>query len=136
MDSFSFQGYSASNMVMCMVDGADIYQTDYMGNRKLLGKTQAAYEELEGTTKQYYDKLVELGVIVPPKSQEQMMTEMQNTMMSMSEIIASLSAELKELKTNGHEQCACHDKQDVSPREPKRGGAKSAASDQRDPGQP
>ena len=50
-------------MLACVVDGTDIYQTDYAGNRQLIGKTLSAYSELEQTTTEYYNKLVELGVI-------------------------------------------------------------------------
>ena len=136
MDQFQFSSFSASSLMSCVVDGADSIQVDYMNNRRIIGKTQAAYEELEGTTTQYYDKLVELGVIVPEKTPEQMMSEMQGTMLEMSKIIASLSSEVKELKNHGHEQCACRSEQDVPQREPQRSGRKSAGSDQRDAGQP
>ena len=95
MDQFSFSGFSASNMMACMADGADIYQTDYTGSRQLIGKTLSAYNELEQTTMEYYNKLVELGVIVPPKSQEELMAEMQKSMLEMSGIIASLSGEIR-----------------------------------------
>lgn len=132
MDRFELSGFSMSNMLSCIVDGGDIYQVDYMGNRRLIGKTQSAYEELEGTTKQYYDKLVELGVITPQKTPEEMMADMQNTMLNMSEIIANLSNEVKELKTHGHEKCAFHAGEDVPEREPERGRAKSRPGDQRD----
>lgn len=136
MEQFSFSGYTASNMMACVTDGTDIYQTDYAGNRQLIGKTMSAYTELEQTTAQYYDKLVELGVIIPPKSQEELMAEMQKAMLEMSGIISSLSGEIRELKENGAKQCACSCGEDVSKREPKRGGTKGAGSDQRDGGQP
>ena len=135
MDQFQFSGFSASNMMYCTVDGEDIVQMDYAGNRRVIGKSQAAYDALETTTKQYYDKLVELGVITPEKTPEQMMSEMQGTMMEMSRIIQSLSNEVKELKEHGHGPCACRSGADVSQRESKRGGGKSTAGDQRDPGQ-
>lgn len=132
MDQFSFSGFSASNMLTCIIDNGDIYQTDYMGNRRLIGKTQRSYEELEGTTKQYYDKLVELGVIVPQKTAEEMMADMQSTMLNMTQIISALSAEVKELKNNGHEKCACRGGADVPEREPEPGGADGGTGDQRD----
>ena len=135
MDQFSFSGFSASNMFPCMVDGADIYQTDYDGNRRMIGKTMSAYNELEQTTAEYYNKLVELGVIVPPKSQEELMAEMQKSMLEMSGIIAGLSNELKELKNREPGQCTCGSGADVSQRKSKRGGAESTGGDQRDGGQ-
>lgn len=134
MDQFAFSGFSASNMMACTVDGADIYQTDYAGNRQLIGKTMSAYNELEQTTAQYYDKLVELGVIVPPKSQEELMAEMQKSMLEMSGIIASLSGEIKELKENGSKQCSCSCGENVPQRESKRGSSKGAGGAQRDGG--
>lgn len=132
MDQFSFSGFSASNMFACIVDGADIYQADYTGSRQLIGKTLSAYNELEQTTTEYYNKLVELGVIVPPKSQEELMGEMQKTMADMTGIIAALSAEVKELKTHGPKQCTCGCEENVSEHKPKRGGAKSAGDDKPD----
>lgn len=135
-EQFAFSGFSASNICTCVIDGADIYQTDYMGNRQLIGKTAAAYNELEQTTTQYYDKLVELGVIVPPKSQEELMGEMQKTMADMTGIIAALSAEVKELKEHGAKQCTCSCGENVSERKSKRGSTKSSGDDQPDPQQP
>lgn len=129
MDQFQFSGFSASNVCTCIIDGTDIYQTDYMGNRQPIGKTASAYNELEQTTTQYYDKLVELGVIVPPKSQEELMGEMQKTMSDMTGIIAALSAEVKELKEHGSKQCACGSGEDVPERKPKRSSSKSAGND-------
>lgn len=133
-ESFAIQGFSASNQMLCMIEGSDIYQTDYMGNRKLLGKTSAAYAELEQTTAEYYDKLVELGVIVPPVEPEQMMAQMQQSMLQMSQIIKGLSDEVKELKKNGSEHhCKCSE-QDVSKRKPTGSGGKSTAGAERDAG--
>lgn len=131
-EQFAFSGFSASNILTCVIDGADIYQADYMGNRQLIGKTAAAYNELEQTTTEYYNKLVELGVIVPPKSQEQLMGEMQKTMEDMTGIIAALSAEVKELKNRESKQCACGCGEDVPEHKPKRGGSKGTGNSQSD----
>lgn len=136
MDHFSFSGYSGSDYFPCFVDGPDIYATDYMGGRKLVGKTAAAYSELEETTTEYYNKLVELGVIVPPKTQEQLMAEMQQSMLDMSGIIKSLSDELKELKSHGSEQCACRCQEDVPNRESKRSNGRGTGGAKGDDGQP
>lgn len=119
-DTFAFSGFSASNIMTCVIDGADIYQTDYMGNRQIIGKTAAAYNELEQTTTQYYDKLVELGVIIPPKSQEELMGEMQKTMADMAGIIQTLSKKLDEVEKNGRKQCACGSGENVSRAKTKR----------------
>jgi hypothetical protein len=136
MDQFAFTGFSASNTVMCLVDGEDIYQVDYVGGKRLVGKTTAAYSDLQVTTQQYYDKLVELGVIVPQKAPEVLMAEMQGAMLEMSKIISGLSAELKELKANGHERDLDSGGEDVPRRQSKRSGAKSATGDCGDAEQP
>lgn len=103
MNEFAIAGYSGNPCMMCIIDGGDIWQADYFGNRQqLIGKTCAAYTELESTTQQYYDKLVELGVITPAKTQEQLMGEMQTAMADMSNIIKSLTAQIKEMKENGN----------------------------------
>lgn len=131
-ESFAIQGYSTLNQVVSQIVGEDIYQTDFMGQRKLIGKTIEAYKELETTTAQYYDKLVELGVIVPPKSQEDMISELQSTIRDMAGLIADLKNEMGELKNNGHCKCAEHIKPDVSERPSggrRKAGAESAAGD-------
>lgn len=112
-ESFAIQGYSANNQMLCLIEGNDIYQTDYFGNKKAIGKIIAAYTELEQTTTEYYNKLVELGVITVPQEPEEIMAQMQQSMLEMSSIIKSLSQEVKELKNNGSERnCKCG-KQDV-----------------------
>lgn len=103
MEQFAIAGYSNGNL-LCAADAStgEIWQTDYFGNKQqVVGRTLAAYAELEATTQQYYDKLVELGVIVPPKSPEVLMGEMQAAMADMSEIIKGLTAQVKELSSNG-----------------------------------
>lgn len=120
-ESFAFQGFSSSGTMMCIVDGDNIVQVDYLGNRKVIGKTAEAYGELEATTAEYYNKLVELGVIVPEKTPEEMMREMQKTMYDMAGVIAALKAEMEGMK-NG---CKCNpadDREDVPVRESVAGG--------------
>lgn len=120
-ESFAIQGYSTVNQFVSQIIGDDIYQTDYMGQRKLIGKTISAYTELEETTTQYYDRLVELGVIVPPKTQEQMISDLQGTMMDMAGLIADLKREIGEMKQNGLEPSSGNDRKDV----PQRGSVRS-----------
>ena len=133
MEQFAIAGYSGSGCVMVAVDGNEIYQVDYFGNRQqLIGKTLPAYSELETTTQEYYDKLVELGVITPPKTQEQLMGEMQSAMSDMAEIIKGLSAQVKELKENGPQTTLGGSGENVPQRRPARRGGESGAGDQRD----
>ena len=130
---FAIAGYTGSSCLMCAIDGADIWQVDYFGNRQqLIGKTAAAYTELEGTTQQYYDKLVELGVITPPKTQEELMGEMQSAMSDMAAVIKNLTDQVKELKENGPQATLSGSGENVPQRRPARRGGESGAGDQRD----
>lgn len=130
MDQFAIAGYSGSNCMMCVIDGGDIFLADYFGNRQqLIGKTTSAYAELEATTQQYYDKLVELGVITPPKTQEQLMSEMQSAMSDMAEVIKGLSDQVKELKENGPQADHSGSVENVPVRRPSRRGDEGGASD-------
>ena len=132
MDQFAIAGYSGGNCMMCVIDNGDIFQTDYFGNRQqLIGKTSSAYAELETTTQQYYDKLVELGVITPPKTQEQLMSEMQSAMSDMAEVI-NLSDQVKELKENGSQADHSGSVENVPLRRPAKRGNESGTGDQRD----
>lgn len=127
MNEFAIAGYSGNPCMMCIIDGGDIWQADYFGNRQqLIGKTCAAYTELESTTQQYYDKLVELGVITPAKTQEQLMSEMQTAMADMSNVIKSLTAQIKEMKENGNGADPGIHREDVSRSQP---AGRSAASE-------
>lgn len=119
--------------MMCVIDNGDIFQTDYFGNRQqLIGKTSSAYAELEATTQEYYDKLVELGVITPPKTQEELMGEMQSAMSDMAAVIKNLTDQVKELKENGPQATLSGSGENVSQRRPARRGGESGAGDQRD----
>lgn len=132
MNEFAISGYSGNPCLMCIIDGGDIWQADYFGNRQqLIGKTCAAYTELESTTQQYYDKLVELGVITPAKTQEQLMGEMQTAMADMSNIIKSLTAQIKEMKENGNGADPGIHREDVSRSQSAGRGAASEKGNQR-----
>lgn len=126
MEQFAIAGYSNGSL-LCAADAStgEIWQTDYFGNKQqVVGRTLAAYAELEATTQQYYDKLVELGVIIPPKSPEVLMGEMQAAMADMSEIIKGLTAQVKELSGNGSQSDTDGAGEDVSGRKfAKRGAA-------------
>lgn len=130
-ESFAFHGYSMNNQIMCVINGDDIVQVDYMtGQQKPIGKTSSAYSDLEQTTTEYYNKLVELGVIVPPKDPQEAMAEMQKTMQDMAVLIQSLSNEVKELKQNGSEPNPGNGRPNVSGRKSERSSAKSTGDDE------
>lgn len=129
-EAFSFHGFSATNQFFCVVNGDDILQVDYMtGQQKPIGKTNAAYSELEQTTTEYYNKLVELGVIVPEKNAQEVMAELQKAMALMAKTMESLSNEVKELKQNGHQPDPDNGRKNVSRRKPERSDPAGEGSD-------
>ncbi len=80
----------------CMIDGGIIYQVDTY-NKVPIGYTNEVYNSLNQTTDEYYNRLVELGEIVPPKTQEEINAELQKALkesqavnLQMLEIIQSL----------------------------------------------
>lgn len=82
----------------CVVDNGNIVQVDYYGNRKAIGVTTEVYQELEKISTEYYNKLVELGVIVPAKTQEQIQQEQMQMMQTMLKQMQQMQAEMEVLK--------------------------------------
>lgn len=75
-EAFSFHGFSATNQFFCVVNGDDILQVDYMtGQQKPIGKTNAAYSELEQTTTEYYNQLADGAMKLAKEFAENSMPE-------------------------------------------------------------
>lgn len=88
-----------SNIHTCLVDGNNIFQTDYMGNKVgVLGVTTTAYNELKKICDQYYDKLVELGVLQKEKTPQEIAKEQNELMSEMMKQIKSLKEEISNIK--------------------------------------
>lgn len=89
----------------CIVDGTNIIQVDFYGNRQRIGVTQSAYDELEKISNEYYNKLVELKVITPPKTSEEIQQEQTQLMADMLKEMQNMKREIEVLKndqsTNG-----------------------------------
>lgn len=100
-DYFNINGRMSSdnsNKIWCFIDGDTIYQTDLTGAKKQIGVTDKSYNDLSATTQEYYNKLVELKVIIPPKSAEDVSRETQQAMLEMAQIMKSMQEEIKQLK--------------------------------------
>lgn len=93
---------NANSQFLAYTDGKNIYQLQPLGmgqNQKVIvGVTQQTYDELKEVTDKYYDKLVELGVITPPKTAEEIAAEQHQAMQDMLAIIKDLKTEVEELK--------------------------------------
>lgn len=84
--------------INCIVDNGNIIQIDFMGNKKVIGVTTETYNELEKISMEYYNKLVDLGVITPPKTPEQIQQEQMAMMSAMMEQMKQMQAEMEVLK--------------------------------------
>lgn len=89
---------------VAMVDNGVIYQINsFTGQKAQVGVVQQTYDELQSITDNYYNKLVELGAIVPPKTPEQVIEEQQKAMQDMFSLIKELKQEVEVLKNGRNE---------------------------------
>ena len=86
--------------ITCVLNGTDIIQVDLYGNKKKVGITQAAYEELEKISTEYYNKLVELKVITPPKTPEEIQQEQTQIMADILKEMQRMQHEIEVLKND------------------------------------
>ena len=84
----------------CTVEDGIIYEINplYTGQKQRVGVTDSVYNELKSISEEYYNKLVELGAIVPPKTPEQIQAETMQMMSSMLAEMKSMKMEMEELK--------------------------------------
>ena len=84
----------------CTVEDGIIYEINplYTGQKQRVGVTDSVYNELKSISEEYYNKLVELGAIVPPKTPEQIQAETMQMMSSMLAEMKSMKREMEELK--------------------------------------
>lgn len=92
--------------ITCVLNGTDIIQVDLYGNKKKVGVTQAAYEELEKISTEYYNKLVELKVITPPKTSEEIQQEQTQLMADMLKEMQNMKREIEVLKNDQSTSCS------------------------------
>lgn len=79
-----FYGYVADNNI-------------YTYTGELIGVNLAKYQEVEAGLQKCRDKLVELGVIVPEKTPEEIMKEQAELLKKQSEVCSSLMAQMQEI---------------------------------------
>lgn len=111
----TYQKFSTDNIFTGMIDlDGNIYNASMRNNRVKIGvdaereqELLNQIEEMQGVIDNYYQKLVDLGAIIPPKTPEQIAQEQaeQQSLINQQllEAIGSLQAELKEMKSNGND---------------------------------
>lgn len=87
---------------LAQLEGTNIYQVNGFafggGNRAQVGVTLQAYNELKQMCQQYYDKLVEVGVIQKEKTPAEIQAEQTQMIASMLDVVKDLKAEVEALK--------------------------------------
>lgn len=84
---------------ICTVEDGVIYEVNALyGTKTRVGVTDGKYKELKELADNYYNKLVELGAIVPPKTPEQIQQETMQVMQGMLKQMQTLQQELEVLK--------------------------------------
>lgn len=89
----------AKNYFSAYVENGFIYSYSVYGERQQVGVTNDAYTALQKTAQEaldkaekYYQRLVELGDIVPPKTSEETIAELMS-------VVSELRNEIREMKT-------------------------------------
>lgn len=87
---------------LAQLEGTNIYQVNGFafggGNRAQVGVTLQAYNELKQMCQQYYDKLVEVGIIQKEKTPAEIQAEQTQMIASMLDVVKDLKAEVEALK--------------------------------------
>lgn len=87
-----------TSLIQCVIENGNIMQVDWAGNKQKIGVTNETYAELEKISNEYYNKLVELKVIIPPKTPEQIQAETMQIMQNMMDKMQQMQNELEVLK--------------------------------------
>ena len=87
---------------LAQLEGQNIYQLNGFGfgnsNRVQVGVSLQAYNELKAMCQQYYDKLVEVGVIQKEKTPAELQAEQAQMMANMLAVVKELKSEVEALK--------------------------------------
>jgi DNA-binding transcriptional regulator YhcF (GntR family) len=87
---------------VALVENGTIYQVNsFTGQRIQVGVVQQVFDELKGIADEYYQKLVDAGIIKEPKTNEQIIAEQQEMMAEMMKAITKLTKKVEELE-DGH----------------------------------
>lgn len=119
---------NANSQFLAYTDGKNIYQLQPLGmgqNQKVIvGVTQQTYDELKEMTDQYYNKLVELGIIKPPKTEEEKEREREERDKQQQQAMQDMLAIIKDLKTEVEELKNAKRTSDIKPTERQSSNAK------------
>ena len=119
---------NANSQFLAYTDGKNIYQLQPLGmgqhHKVIVGVTQQTYDELQEMTDKYYNKLVELGIIKPPKTEEEKEREREERDKQQQQAMQDMLAIIKDLKTEVEELKNAKRTSDIKPTERQSSNAK------------
>ena len=93
---------NVNGQFVALVENGTIYQVNsFTGQKIQVGVVQQIFDELKGIADEYYQKLVDAGIIKEPKTNEQIIAEQQEMMAEMMKAITKLTKKVEELE-DGH----------------------------------
>lgn len=93
---------NVNGQFVALVENGTIYQVNsFTGQKIQVGVVQQVFDELKGIADEYYQKLVDAGIIKEPKTNEQIIAEQQEMMAEMMKAITKLTKKVEELE-DGH----------------------------------
>lgn len=110
---------------MCTIEDGKIYELGLYNQRQQIGVTNQVYNELKTICDNYYNKLVELKVIVPPKTPEEIQQETATMMSAMLEQMRQMQQRLEEVEHNAKSKFVG---EDVEPKSASNGDVKSSVA--------
>lgn len=110
---------------MCTIEDGKIYELGLYGQRQQIGVTTQLYEELKSICDNYYNKLVELKVIIPPKTPEEIQQETTAMMAAMLEQMKQMQQRLEEVESNAKSKLT---RKDVEPQPTSNGDVKPSVA--------
>lgn len=84
------------------IDGDNIVSTDFYGNKTVVGVTTKKYEETMNLLNEYYNKLVDAGIIQKEKTPEEIVKEQQDLMNNMMIQMKEMQSRLDSLQNSNH----------------------------------
>lgn len=87
-----------NNHLTCYIQDGIIYQIVDFQNSKPIGVINETFEEALQKAEKYYNRLVELGDITPPKTQEEINKELAEANLQLTQMIKQLQNQLNDLQ--------------------------------------
>lgn len=89
---------NVNGQFVALVENGTIYQVNsFTGQKIQVGVVQQVFDELKGIADEYYQKLVDAGIIKEPKTNEQIIAEQQEAMAKQEAMMAEMMKAINKL---------------------------------------